>query len=264
MNNIAEGIIDIAIRHGVDPRDFSLVAFGAAGPMLLPALLDLRACERVIVPPHPGLFSALGLLSSDLVYSDSRSAYTVLGARGGRAGRRDLRGDGGAAARRASAPAGRASTFAAASTAASSARAGRRRSSRCPTARSTPTRSTEMIERFHDGLRAAQRQPLRRAAGAGRDLPRAGSSCPPTRSSTRDVDGRRRQRADPGRDDRRCATSAEEPSRRAEYDRDDAARRRRASTARRSSARRCRPRSCARPGGRRSARYGEIVIERRG
>jgi N-methylhydantoinase A len=32
----------------------------------------------VIVPPHPGLFSALGLLSSDLVYADSRCAYTML------------------------------------------------------------------------------------------------------------------------------------------------------------------------------------------
>jgi N-methylhydantoinase A len=34
--------------------------------------------RRVIVPPYPGLFSALGLLSSDLVYSDNRSAYMIL------------------------------------------------------------------------------------------------------------------------------------------------------------------------------------------
>ena len=32
----------------------------------------------MIVPPHPGLFSALGLLSTDLVYYDSRSAYMML------------------------------------------------------------------------------------------------------------------------------------------------------------------------------------------
>ena len=80
LNNVAEGILDIAIRRGIDPRDFSLVAFGAAGPMLLPALLDSIPLRRVIVPPHPGLFSALGLVSSDLVYSDHRSAYTVLSA----------------------------------------------------------------------------------------------------------------------------------------------------------------------------------------
>ncbi len=78
LNNVAEGILDIAIRRGIDPRDFSLVAFGAAGPMLLPALLELIPLRRVIVPPHPGLFSALGLVSSDLVYSDHRSSYTLL------------------------------------------------------------------------------------------------------------------------------------------------------------------------------------------
>jgi len=78
LNNVAEGILDIAIRRGIDPRDFSLVAFGAAGPMLLPGLLEAIPLRRVIVPPHPGLFSALGLVSSDLVYSDDRSAYTLL------------------------------------------------------------------------------------------------------------------------------------------------------------------------------------------
>jgi N-methylhydantoinase A len=78
LNNVAEGLLDIAIRRGIDPRDFTLVAFGAAGPMLLPSLLDLIPLRRVVVPPHPGLFSALGLLSSDLVYSDHRSSYTIL------------------------------------------------------------------------------------------------------------------------------------------------------------------------------------------
>ncbi len=76
--NVAEEVANVAIRHGADPRDFSLIAYGAAGPMLLPAALELMHVQRVIVPPHPGLFSALGLLSSDLVYYDSRSAYVML------------------------------------------------------------------------------------------------------------------------------------------------------------------------------------------
>jgi N-methylhydantoinase A len=76
--NIAEEVTNVAVRHGVDPRDFTLVAYGAAGPMLLPAALDLLHVKRLIVPPHPGLFSALGLVSSDLVYYDSRSAYVLL------------------------------------------------------------------------------------------------------------------------------------------------------------------------------------------
>jgi N-methylhydantoinase A len=78
INNIAEGVVNIAISHGIDPRDFSLVAYGAAGPMLLPAVLDTIHAGEVVVPPHPGLFSALGLVSSDLVYADSKSAYTML------------------------------------------------------------------------------------------------------------------------------------------------------------------------------------------
>jgi N-methylhydantoinase A len=76
--NIAEEVTNVAVRHGVDPRDFTVVAYGAAGPMLLPASLELLHVKRVIVPPHPGLFSALGLLSGDLVYYDSRSAYLLL------------------------------------------------------------------------------------------------------------------------------------------------------------------------------------------
>jgi N-methylhydantoinase A len=78
LNNIAEGITDIIIRNGIDPRQFSLVAYGAAGPMLLPALLALIQARRVVVPPHPGLFSALGLLSSDMVFMESRSRYLPL------------------------------------------------------------------------------------------------------------------------------------------------------------------------------------------
>jgi len=78
LNNIAEGIFNIAIKQGIDPRDYSLMAFGAAGPLVLPALLDLVHVKSVIVPPHPGLFSALGLLSADQVYATSKSAYQVL------------------------------------------------------------------------------------------------------------------------------------------------------------------------------------------
>jgi N-methylhydantoinase A len=70
VNNIAEGLLNITVARGIDPRDFSLVACGAAGPMLLPSLLDDFPVRRVIVPPFPGLFSALGLVSTDRVYTD--------------------------------------------------------------------------------------------------------------------------------------------------------------------------------------------------
>ena len=76
--NIAEEVTNVVLRRGGDPRDFTLIAYGAAGPMLLPAALDQMHVRRVVVPPHPGNFSALGLLSTDLVYYDVRSAYVPL------------------------------------------------------------------------------------------------------------------------------------------------------------------------------------------
>jgi N-methylhydantoinase A len=78
LNNVAEGLIDVTIARGLDPRDFSLMAFGAAGPLILPAIIEQVGARQVIVPPYPGLFSALGLLSTDRVYSDSQSAYMPL------------------------------------------------------------------------------------------------------------------------------------------------------------------------------------------
>jgi N-methylhydantoinase A len=78
LHNIAEEVVNVAIRHGADPRDFSLVAFGSGGPMLLAGALTLTGARRLIVPPNPGLFSALGLLSTDLVFAESRSAYHLL------------------------------------------------------------------------------------------------------------------------------------------------------------------------------------------
>lgn len=78
VNNLAEGLFNVLVKHGLDPRDQSLMAYGAAGPMLLPATLGAVGVKEAIVPPHAGLFSAVGLLSAERVFSDSRSAYTVL------------------------------------------------------------------------------------------------------------------------------------------------------------------------------------------
>ncbi|MGO2112806.1 MAG: hydantoinase/oxoprolinase family protein, partial [Pseudoclavibacter sp.] len=80
VSHMAEEIMNVAVRHGADVRDFSLMAYGAAGGMLLPAALEVLPMREVIVPPHPGLFSALGLVSADEVYSVSESAYVVLDA----------------------------------------------------------------------------------------------------------------------------------------------------------------------------------------
>ncbi len=78
LNNIAEEVLNIIIRHGADPRDYSLVAYGSAGPMLLAGALELMQVKEILIPPNPGLFSAIGLLSTDLVFTKSRSAYLLL------------------------------------------------------------------------------------------------------------------------------------------------------------------------------------------
>ncbi len=78
LTNISEGISSITIERGIDSRDYAIFAYGSAGPMMLPQLMERLEVKSIIVPPYPGLFSALGLASSDLTYTDYRSAYIVL------------------------------------------------------------------------------------------------------------------------------------------------------------------------------------------
>jgi N-methylhydantoinase A len=85
VDALAEGIVriavarmtsairEISIQRGHDPRDFTLVAFGGAGPMHALALADEIGIPRVLVPRHPGNFSALGLLASDIKHDDVRT-----------------------------------------------------------------------------------------------------------------------------------------------------------------------------------------------
>jgi N-methylhydantoinase A len=56
----------VSVRRGRDPRDFAIVAFGGGGSMHASALAAELKVPRVIVPPHPGHFSAWGMLASDL------------------------------------------------------------------------------------------------------------------------------------------------------------------------------------------------------
>ncbi len=56
----------ISIQRGYDPRDFTLVAFGGAGPVHGNRLARELEIPELLVPPSPGTFSAMGLLSTDL------------------------------------------------------------------------------------------------------------------------------------------------------------------------------------------------------
>ena len=59
-------IREISIARGHDPRRCALVAFGGAGPMHATQVAEALAIPKVIVPPHAGNLSALGLISADL------------------------------------------------------------------------------------------------------------------------------------------------------------------------------------------------------
>jgi len=56
----------VTVERGLDPRRFTLVAFGGGGPLHACALAEELDVERVIVPMHPGCFSARGLLGAQL------------------------------------------------------------------------------------------------------------------------------------------------------------------------------------------------------
>jgi N-methylhydantoinase A len=87
---LADGIVRIAVAHmtsavreisiqrGYDPRDFTLIAFGGAGPMHALAMAEEIGIPRVLVPRHPGNFSALGLLASDIKHDDVRTRVGAL------------------------------------------------------------------------------------------------------------------------------------------------------------------------------------------
>jgi N-methylhydantoinase A len=77
--NMAQALRIVSIERGHDPREFSLIAFGGAGPVHAVALAEELQIPEVIVPPTPGAFSALGLVASDLKRDWSRTLYADLG-----------------------------------------------------------------------------------------------------------------------------------------------------------------------------------------
>ena len=64
--NMADAVRLISIRRGYDPRDFALVVFGGAGPLHGAALAKELSIPTVLVPPNPGVTSALGCLLVDI------------------------------------------------------------------------------------------------------------------------------------------------------------------------------------------------------
>jgi N-methylhydantoinase A len=71
--SMASAIRIVTVERGVDPREFSMVAFGGAGPVHAVRVASEYDLPAVIVPPWPGVSSALGLLVSDVTADELRT-----------------------------------------------------------------------------------------------------------------------------------------------------------------------------------------------
>lgn len=72
-NNMADQIRLVSVYMGHHPKDFSLVAFGGAGPVVAGRLMQILRMKEVIVPTNPGVLSAFGLLVADIEHEEVAS-----------------------------------------------------------------------------------------------------------------------------------------------------------------------------------------------
>jgi len=76
--NMARAIRVISVQRGYDPRDYTLVAFGGAGPLHAARLAKELDIGRILVPRNPGILCAMGLLLTDLRADFATTALRVL------------------------------------------------------------------------------------------------------------------------------------------------------------------------------------------
>jgi len=77
-NNMALAINANSVAKGIDPRSFSLMGFGGAGPLHAVALGEMIQAKAVISPLQPGITAAMGLLVTDLKYEYTRSVLQTM------------------------------------------------------------------------------------------------------------------------------------------------------------------------------------------
>src|ERR1043165_2359406 len=84
---MARALKRVSVARGIDPRGMALLPFGGAGPLFGCALADELGMSRVVIPPHPGVLSALGLAAApervDVVASLHRPVDTIRARRTG-------------------------------------------------------------------------------------------------------------------------------------------------------------------------------------
>ncbi len=65
--NIVRAVQVVSTERGRDPRDYVLLPFGGAGPLIAAEVAEELGVQEILVPPNPGLISAFGLLAADYV-----------------------------------------------------------------------------------------------------------------------------------------------------------------------------------------------------
>ncbi len=78
-SHMAKVLRVVTVERGHDPRDLAMVAYGGAGPMHAAELAEDLGIAEVVVPQSPGLFSALGLLVTDIRHDLMRSVLKRVG-----------------------------------------------------------------------------------------------------------------------------------------------------------------------------------------
>lgn len=76
-HNMANAIRSRTIQKGHDPRKFTLVAFGGAGPLHAAEMARTLGIPEVLIPVHPGITSAVGLLCTDLKYDLIKNEFML-------------------------------------------------------------------------------------------------------------------------------------------------------------------------------------------
>jgi N-methylhydantoinase A len=80
--NMTGAVRVISVERGENPREYAIVAFGGGGPLHAAEVAESIDISRVVVPAHPGLMSAIGLLSADIRGDFGQTCLTVATAEG--------------------------------------------------------------------------------------------------------------------------------------------------------------------------------------
>jgi 5-oxoprolinase (ATP-hydrolysing) len=79
-HTMVQAIEENSVRRGYDPRDFTLVAFGGGGPLYACDIAQELGVPQIVIPPHPGITSAMGLLATNVAYDHVRTRMELLDA----------------------------------------------------------------------------------------------------------------------------------------------------------------------------------------